>query len=404
VRPLIMQAPPELNAAVDALLAHYPPDKKRSAMLMVLHAIQERFGYISGPMIEWTAAKLECQPIHVAECVTFYPMFRRKRVGKFHIKVCRTLPCELAGSHTLAEALQQKFGIGMDQVTPDGRYSLGWVECLAACDKGPCVTINDAHFENVTPAKLDKILDRVAPPLKTPARKATLQKPAAGAHPARKPAEPRPAAEVKPPAGAKVAVGQQQPAEAGRPVEMELPPIEAYNLGVALWRTNHMEEALVVFEACMGIEWLKMPAAYARLRCQKEMGRDAALPAELAPKADDLNALGDASNLVCHLLEDGHRAALEAYGTLPNVWNVVAELAGASYIIRITCVAGEFINWAWREVGGTLVSVPDPVENPAPTEADRLVIALIEHSSSLPLARMPAGGVPRLEPEPKAEH
>ncbi len=395
-----MQAPPELNATVDALLTHYPPDKKRSAMLMVLHAIQERFGYISNPMIEWTAKKLECQPIHVAECVTFYPMFRRKRVGKFHVKVCRALSCELAGGHKLADALKHKFGIGMDQVTGDGRYSLGWVECLAACDKGPCVTINDEHFESVTPPKLDEILARVAPPLKAPARKATLKKPVTDEHPARKPAAPRPAAAQKPPAEAKVAV-EQKPAEAAQSIEMELPPIEAYNLGVSMWRKNYMQEALLVFEACMAIERLKMSAAYARQRCLKEMGRDAALPSDLVGKEDDVNALGDASNLVCHLLEDGHKAALEACGTLTNVWNVVAELAGANYIIRITCVSGEFINWAWREVEGKLVSVPDPAVNPNPTETDRFVISLIEHSSSLPLAAIPADGVPRHEPEPK---
>ena len=180
---------------------------------------------------------------------------------------------------------------------------------------------------------------------------------------------------------------------------MELPPIEAYNLGVSMWREDDFEEAVLVFEACMAIKWLKMPAAYARQRCLREMGRDAALPAELAAKADDTNALGDASNLVCHLLEDGHKAALETYGTLGNVWNVVAEIGGARYIIRITCVAGEFINWAWREVEGGLLSVPDPTENPSPTEADQLLISLIEHSSSLPLASIPATGVPRHEPE-----
>ncbi|MBI5397308.1 MAG: NAD(P)H-dependent oxidoreductase subunit E [Verrucomicrobia bacterium] len=392
-----MQPPPELNAAVDALLAHYPPDKKRSAMLMALHAMQEHYGFISDPMIEWTAKKLECQPIHVAECVTFYPMFRRKRVGKYHIKICRTLSCELAGSHKLAQALKQKLGIGMDEVTRDRRFSLAWVECLAACDKGPCVTINDDHYENVTPAKLDEILAIVAPPPKTPVQKATLQKPDTRQHPARKRAAPAPAVQQKPSAEARVAVGQL-------PRELELPPIEAYNLGVSMWRVDDFEEAVLVFEACMAIERLKMPAAYARQRCLKEMGRDAVLPAELAGKADDTYALGDASNLVCLLLEDGHKAALEAYGTLANVWNVVAEIAGARYIIRITCAAGEFINWAWREVEGKLLSVPDPAENPSPTEADRFVISLIEHSSSLPLASIPADGVPQHEPDHEHKH
>ncbi len=154
----MQQVPPHLEAEVSALLAHYPPDRKRSAMLMVLHAVQEQLGYVSDPMIEWIAAKLECQPIHVYECVTFYPMFRRKPVGKYHIKICRTLSCELAGSHKLCEALQKTIGAGMDQTTPDGKFTISWVECLAACGTGPCLMINDDFYEKVTKEKTEQLL------------------------------------------------------------------------------------------------------------------------------------------------------------------------------------------------------------------------------------------------------
>src|SRR5205823_12279185 len=83
--------PAQLEAELDEITTHYP--QKRSASLMFIHALQEHFGYLSKEAIEWTAAKLGLQPINVYELVTFYPMFRQERGGKYQIKVCRTLSC-----------------------------------------------------------------------------------------------------------------------------------------------------------------------------------------------------------------------------------------------------------------------------------------------------------------------
>src|ERR1041385_610377 len=90
---------PKLEAEIDELVSHYP--KKRSASLMLLHAIQEHFGYISQQAVEWIARKLELQPINIYELVTFYPMLRRKPIGKNHLRICRTLSCALGGSYEL---------------------------------------------------------------------------------------------------------------------------------------------------------------------------------------------------------------------------------------------------------------------------------------------------------------
>src|SRR5215470_13719442 len=91
--------PTNLVAEMDELISHYP--KKRSASLMLLHAVQEHFGYISRQAVEWIAAKLELQPINIYELVTFYPMLQQRPVGKFHLRVCRTLSCALGGSQKL---------------------------------------------------------------------------------------------------------------------------------------------------------------------------------------------------------------------------------------------------------------------------------------------------------------
>jgi len=101
--------PARLEAGIDELITRYP--QKRSASLMVLHALQEHFGWLSKEAIEWTARKLELQPINIYELVTFYPMFRQEPVGKHVIKVCRTLSCALGGSKQLHEHFCAKLGL-----------------------------------------------------------------------------------------------------------------------------------------------------------------------------------------------------------------------------------------------------------------------------------------------------
>ncbi|HTH46903.1 MAG TPA: NAD(P)H-dependent oxidoreductase subunit E, partial [Candidatus Limnocylindria bacterium] len=135
---------------------------KRSASLMFLHALQEEFGYISKDAVEWTAKKLELQPINVYELVTFYPMFRQEPLGKTHVKVCRTLSCALAGSSGIRDHFCKKLGLDphahAPQTTPDGKFTVEFVECLAACGTAPVVLVNENLHEQVTTAKADAIL------------------------------------------------------------------------------------------------------------------------------------------------------------------------------------------------------------------------------------------------------
>lgn len=152
--------PAALAAELDELITHYP--KKRSASLMLLHALQERFGYISRQAVEWVAARLELQPINVYELVTFYPMFHQEPLGKYHLKVCRTLSCALGGSYELHEHFCQKLGLDPHghgaQTTKDGRFTVEFVECLASCGTAPVMMCNDAFYEGVSKEKADDIL------------------------------------------------------------------------------------------------------------------------------------------------------------------------------------------------------------------------------------------------------
>ncbi len=152
--------PAQLEAEIDKLITHYPV--KRSASLMVLHSIQENFGWISQEAVEWTAAKLGLQPINIYELVTFYPMFRQEPAGKYQIKVCRTLSCALGGSHQLHKHFCGKLGLDAHahglQTTGDGKFSVEFVECLAGCGSAPVMMCNDDFYEGVSHSKADEIV------------------------------------------------------------------------------------------------------------------------------------------------------------------------------------------------------------------------------------------------------
>lgn len=152
----MLQVPTELEKEIDERIKHYPVSK-RSAVLPVLHALQHHFGYINEDGIEWTAVKLELEPIKVLEVVTFYPGFRQSEPGKYHIRVCRTLSCAMAGSYELMESICEKAGIDRSGVThhdpiavsKDGKFSIEFAECLASCGTGPVCLVNDDFHEEV---------------------------------------------------------------------------------------------------------------------------------------------------------------------------------------------------------------------------------------------------------------
>lgn len=152
--------PATLEAEIDELITHYP--QKRSASLMLLHALQEHFGWLSKDAIEWTARKLELQPINIYELVTFYPMFRQEPVGKNVIKVCRTLSCALGGSKQLHEHFCTRLGLDAHkhgiQTSKDWKFSVEFVECLASCGTAPVIMCNEDFYAGVSHAKADEIL------------------------------------------------------------------------------------------------------------------------------------------------------------------------------------------------------------------------------------------------------
>jgi NADH-quinone oxidoreductase subunit F len=160
----------ELERKMDDAIRRYPPDRKRSASMPLLHLWQEEFGYISDEGISWIADKLELQPINILELVTFYPMYRQTPAGKTHIRVCRTLSCAMAGSYQVMEQACAAAGIsrhhddnGMHNpvsVSKDGKYSIEFVECLASCGTAPVCMVQDELVENVQSEDARLLLNR----------------------------------------------------------------------------------------------------------------------------------------------------------------------------------------------------------------------------------------------------
>lgn len=146
----------EFLRKVEKLKKFYP--EERSSLLAILHLCQSEIGYIPEEFQEYVAKELNLSPSHIKGVVTFYEMFFDKPKGKYLIQVCRTLPCMLAGAENLLEHISTKLGIQPGQTTVDGKYTLMTVECLACCDKGPAIMINDNLYTKVSKEEFDEII------------------------------------------------------------------------------------------------------------------------------------------------------------------------------------------------------------------------------------------------------
>jgi NADH-quinone oxidoreductase subunit E len=141
---------------IRTLADRYP--HKRAALLPALHLVQKECGFISPEAEEAVAGLLEIRPVQVREVVTFYTMFFRRPVGRFHIQVCSNLTCALLGGDDLLAHLQGKLGLNPGETSPDGKFTLSSVECLGACEQSPCVMVNEKLFGGLDPAALNELL------------------------------------------------------------------------------------------------------------------------------------------------------------------------------------------------------------------------------------------------------
>jgi NADH-quinone oxidoreductase subunit E len=148
---------------IDRWVAKFPPDRKRSAVISALHAVQhENQGYLTPPLMDAVAEYLGLPPIQVYEIATFYSMFETKPVGRHHVSVCTNISCMLRGSQQIVDRIEKKLGIKTGESTADGRiYLKREEECLAACTGAPMMMVDHVYHEHLTPESIDRILDEL---------------------------------------------------------------------------------------------------------------------------------------------------------------------------------------------------------------------------------------------------
>ncbi|MGH9369666.1 MAG: NADH-quinone oxidoreductase subunit NuoE [Thermoanaerobaculia bacterium] len=152
--------PPEAMARIERILKRYPT--RQAALLPVLWVAQETWGWISRETAEEVARILELPAAHVAGVLTFYTMYNLRPVGKNLLQFCTSISCHLAGAGNLLEQCGKRLGIGLEETTPDGKFTMIEVECIAGCDKAPSLMVNDTYHEPMDEKKLDALIDRLA--------------------------------------------------------------------------------------------------------------------------------------------------------------------------------------------------------------------------------------------------
>ncbi|CAJ0710876.1 MULTISPECIES: NADH-quinone oxidoreductase subunit NuoE [Ralstonia] len=144
---------------IDRAVAKYPADQKQSAVMAALAVAQSEKGWVSPEVMQFVAEYLEMPPVWVEEVATFYNMYDTKPVGRFKLSVCTNLPCALSGGERAADYLKKKLGIGFNETTADGTFTLKEGECMGACGDAPVMIVNNTHMCSfMSNEKLDALI------------------------------------------------------------------------------------------------------------------------------------------------------------------------------------------------------------------------------------------------------
>jgi NADH-quinone oxidoreductase E subunit len=148
-------------AEYQEILGRYPT--RRAALMPTLWLAQREFGWLSDPVMTYVAELMELPLAWVTSVASFYTMYWKEPVGRWHLQVCRNLACALRGADQVRAAVEERLGIRHGQRTPDGKFSLEEVECLASCGTAPCLQVNNAEYhENLDVARTLALIERLA--------------------------------------------------------------------------------------------------------------------------------------------------------------------------------------------------------------------------------------------------
>ena len=154
---------PEALAKIDSAIAKYPPEQKRSAVMAALTIAQDEKGWLAPETMDFVAQYLGLPPIAVYEVASFYTMYDTQPVGRHKIAICTNLPCALQGANAAAAHLRKTLGIGFNETTADGAFTLKEAECFGACGDAPVLLVNNKRMCcAMTPEKLDDLLKELS--------------------------------------------------------------------------------------------------------------------------------------------------------------------------------------------------------------------------------------------------
>jgi NADH-quinone oxidoreductase subunit E len=148
---------------IDREIAKYPPEQKQSAVMAALIIAQDEKGWLATETLDDVAKVLEMPPVAVYEVATFYGMYNLAPTGTYKLTICTCLPCGLQGSLDAADYLKEKLGIGFNETTPDGRFTLKEGECMGACAMSPVVLVNNKRMcDFMSKERLDALIDELS--------------------------------------------------------------------------------------------------------------------------------------------------------------------------------------------------------------------------------------------------
>jgi NADH-quinone oxidoreductase subunit E len=153
----------DMKSKIDREITKYPPDQKQSAVMAALALAQHEHGWLSTDIMDAVAQYLGMPPVAVYEVASFYTMYNLKPQGRFKIVICTNLPCALAGANEAANHLKQRLGIGFNETTADGKFTLKEGECMGACGDAPVLIVNDFRMCSwMNNVKLDELVTELA--------------------------------------------------------------------------------------------------------------------------------------------------------------------------------------------------------------------------------------------------
>ena len=153
---------PAARERVEWLRTRYPADHQRALILPLLSMAQREFGWVSKEVVHYVAAQIPVPPMWVEEVATFYTMYNKAPIGRWHLQVCQNISCAILGAEIVIEHITDRLGIQPGETTPDGQFTLIGAECLGSCGTAPMMQVNDHYHENLSLADVDNLLERLA--------------------------------------------------------------------------------------------------------------------------------------------------------------------------------------------------------------------------------------------------